>query len=190
MRNFERIGDGVDVGPLMHAITRAPGLWNENTFRTQYVGTPHLDVDDIWLRFSAPQKVQDPGETIGVVNDTGAVWYPAARQLASDVEPIVRALTFRVKGWSLERLLITRVRAGGRILRHADAAGNYVELGDISRYHVVLQGLPGSMFLCGDEQVNMRTGEIWWFNALLEHEVINNSADDRVHLLVDLRTWR
>ena len=35
--------------------------------------------------------------------------------------------------------------------------------------------------------VNMLTGEIWWFNNQAEHEIINNSADDRIHLIVDIR---
>lgn len=171
----------------MHQVMRNAGLWNTEKFRTTYTGTPHIDVDDIWLRYSAPLKVADPNMTADVVNDVGAVWYPAAQKL-TEFKPIVRSLMGVIGAYSLERLLITRVRAGGRILRHADAGGAYVEMGDISRYHVVLQGLPGSMFLCGDESVNMRTGEVWWFNAHEEHEVINNSADDRVHLLVDLRT--
>jgi hypothetical protein len=33
----------------------------------------------------------------------------------------------------------------------------------------------------------MRTGEVWWFNNAIEHEVVNNSADDRIHLIVDIR---
>ena len=35
----------------------------------------------------------------------------------------------------------------------------------------------------------MRTGEIWWFNPHQVHGVLNNSADDRVHLLVDMLVW-
>jgi hypothetical protein len=75
------------------------------------------------------------------------------------------------------------------MLPHADTEGTYVQEGSIMRYHVVVRGEPGSLFRCGDETVNMRTGEVWAFNALLEHEVMNNSADDRIHLLVDCRIW-
>lgn len=186
MRNFHQRGAGIDVQPLMHQIMRHSELWNTERFRTTYTGTPHIDVDDILLRYSAPEKL-NPEMVADVVNDTGAVWYPAANRL-TEYKPIIRSLMNVVEGYSLERLLITRVRPGGRILRHADAAGAYVEMGDISRYHIVLQGLPGSMFLCGNEQVNMRTGEVWWFNAHEEHEVVNNSGDDRVHLMGDIRT--
>jgi hypothetical protein len=55
------------------------------------------------------------------------------------------------------------------------------------RFHVVLQGLPGSLYHCGDEVVQMRTGTVWWFQHREVHSVENNSADDRIHLLVDFR---
>jgi hypothetical protein len=34
----------------------------------------------------------------------------------------------------------------------------------------------------------MAPGEAWWFDNAQEHEVINNSADDRIHMIVDIRT--
>ena len=91
--------------------------------------------------------------------------------------------------YELGRVLITRIPPGGQILPHRDDAGEYVNMRDIARYHVVIQGLPGSLYHCGNETVNMRTGQIWWFNAKLDHAVINESADDRIHLLCDVRTW-
>ena len=58
---------------------------------------------------------------------------------------------------------------------------------DGMRFHVVLHGLPGSLYKCGDEVVCMRTGEVWWFQHREVHSVENNSSDTRIHLLVDLR---
>jgi len=58
------------------------------------------------------------------------------------------------------------------------------------RYHIVLKSSPGTIFRCGDEQVYMAMGEVWWFNNLIEHEVLNNSIDDRIHLVVDIRTYK
>jgi len=52
----------------------------------------------------------------------------------------------------------------------------------------VLQSQPGVDFRAGDEHVFMPTGSVWWFQNKEEHEVINNSADDRIHLVVDIRT--
>jgi len=185
LRNFDKIMDGVNVGPLAHALVRNPDLWNKNTFRTSFENTPHKDVDDIWLRFSDPSHLEAIEK---VINDAGSVWYPAKEALP-EARPIINGLMSQVRAYQLERVLITRIPPGGVILPHADNHGDYVHAGDIARYHVVIQGLPGSMFRCGEETVCMRTGEVWWFNAHVEHEVANHSADDRIHLLVDVRTW-
>ncbi len=168
--------------PLLRELHRRPELWNANRFRTTYPNTPHGDVDDIWLRFSDASKCDTTSTVIG---DNNPVWHPAAKVLP--FQPIVLDLMRRVGAYGLDRCLITRLRPGKRILPHADDQGSYVHDPERERYHVVLQGLPGSLYRTGDETVTMLTGEVWLFDALTEHEVINNSADDRIHMLVDLR---
>ncbi len=185
MRYFHKIAEGVQVGALAHAVTRNGHLWNENTFRTTFPNTPHAGVDDIWLRFSDPEKCTT---TSNIIGDDKPIWWPAA-QLFPEAKPIILDLMRGTSAYELGRVLITRLPPGGRILGHRDDAGDYVNLRDIARYHVVLQGLPGSLYHCGNETVCMRTGEIWWFNAHELHAVENNSVDDRIHLLVDVRTW-
>ena len=39
---------------------------------------------------------------------------------------------------------------------------------------------------CGDEEVTMREGELWWFDNKEEHEARNESDHDRIHLIFDL----
>lgn len=186
MKNFQQLAAGVDVGPLMHALQRQPDLWNRHTWRTKYAGTPHADVSDIWLRFADEKATADTNDLSKVVEDTRPVWYPEIHSLPQ-VRPIVFDLMRRVEAFELGRLLITKLPPGGRILRHSDATGAYTDQTDGARYHIVLQGMPGSLFHAGDETVCMRTGEVWWFNHLAEHAVENNSKDDRIHLLVDTR---
>jgi hypothetical protein len=36
----------------------------------------------------------------------------------------------------------------------------------------------------------MAPGEVWWFDNSKMHEVINNSADDRLTMIVDIRSAR
>jgi hypothetical protein len=48
--------------------------------------------------------------------------------------------------------------------------------------------LPGCVFRAGGEQVSMASGEVWWFDNARTHEVVNNSAGDRIHMIVDIRT--
>lgn len=33
----------------------------------------------------------------------------------------------------------------------------------------------------------MKEGECWYVNTLLKHDVVNNGATDRIHLVVDLK---
>lgn len=185
MRYFYKVASGVEVRPLMLALMAREHLWNQQTFRTTFPNTPHAAVDDIWLRFSDPAKCDT---TTHVIGDDRPIWFQGAIDLPQ-VQPIVLDLMKLVGAYELGRLLITRLRPGGRILRHADRDGSYVQTADRARYHVVLNGAPGSLYNVADETVQMLTGEVWWFNAHEEHEVVNNSADDRIHLLVDVRTW-
>ena len=186
MRHFLKIASGVDVLPLLLSVQRQQFLFNEKRYRTTFENTPHGEVEDIWLRFSDDTIAQ--GDTAAVMADGNSVWHPAATALPL-AKPIVLDLMRRVDAYALDRLLITRLAPGKRILPHADDQGDYVHDPQRVRFHVVLQGLPGSLYRTGDETVTMLSGEVWWFNPLVEHEVVNNSADDRVHALVDLRTW-
>lgn len=186
MKNFQQIAASVDIVPLLHAVQRQPELWDQDKWRTTYTNTPHADVSDIWLRYSNIDAVADTNNTEPVVHDTQPVWYPAFQKLPQ-VRPLVFDLMRRVEAYELGRVLITKLPPGGRILAHSDAVGAYTDQMDGGRYHLILQGLPGSLFKADDETVNMRTGEVWWFNHRAVHEVINNSADDRIHLLIDTR---
>lgn len=186
MRNFQLIATGVDVVPLVMALHAQPQLWNQHNFRTTFTGTPHGQVDDILLRFPSPEKTNDPDHLISAQEDTDPIFYPAWRELPQ-VRPIVFDLMRRVEAVSLNRALITRLKPGGRIQPHRDVDGAYVAREDGLRFHVVLQGFPGSLYHCGDETVTMLTGSVWWFKHREMHAVENNSSSDRIHLLVDFR---
>lgn len=179
MRNFVRLAEGVDVLPLLHSLWRQPDLWKKD-IRTKLPAFE--DTEEILLRFIDYDDDTDP-----VNVDAVDCRFLHAWDCLPEAKPIILDLMRRVSAYSLERVFISRLPPGGRIQPHADTRGTYANLPDIARYHIVLQGLPGSLFRCGDEQVHMRTGEVWAFNARLEHEVVNNSADDRIHLLVDMR---
>lgn len=178
MNNFQCLAAGVDTVPLLNAIMRDRALWNQNTLRTQHENTAHAEVDDIWLRFN---DIEDPEK---VFDDTECVNYPAWWSL-----PQARGLIFdlmrRVEGERLGRVLVTRLRPGCKITPHVDggAPATYYE-----RFHIVLSSAPGCLFRAGDETVHMQAGSVWWFDNTQEHEVINNGIDDRIHLIVDIRT--
>lgn len=53
------------------------------------------------------------------------------------------------------------------------------------RIHVPVITNPGVRFHCGGEDVHMQPGEAWVFDSFQTHEVRNDGADKRIHLVLD-----
>ena len=182
MKNFLLIDPGLDVTPARAQLAMRSHLWNQNTLRTKHPGTAHSQVDDIWLRFNQVSE----GDEFKVIDDMEAINYPAWWEL-TECRNLCFWLMARMHGERLGRAMVTRLKPGAVITPHVDmgAPATYYD-----RFHVVLQGAPGSLFRAGDETVTMRTGQVWWFDNQVEHEVVNNSVDDRIHIVVDIRVSR
>ncbi len=180
MRNFVRMAERVDVLPVVAAIAQHPDLWDEHTLRTRHPQTAHAQASDIWVWFNDV----NPAAIEAVADDKDVIPY-RAWSVIPQVRPIVFDLMRRVEAVRLGRVIITRLAPGKQITPHVDggAPATYY-----SRFHVALQSLPGALFNAGGEAVNMKTGEVWWFDNQALHSVVNNSADDRIVMIVDLRT--
>lgn len=179
MRNFLKVAEGVNVTPLLVALADNPDLWNQNTLRTQHPGTAHSEVSDILVFFN--EITDDPS---AVIDDRQVIPYPAWARLPQ-LRPIIFDLMHMVGGVQLGRVIITRLPPGKTITPHVDG-GAPAEW--YTRYQLALQSLPGCIFSCGDESVSMRTGELWRFENTLEHSVSNASADQRLALIIDVRS--
>ena len=183
MRYFHKFCQGIETMYLMQQIMRQPELWDQQRLRTTHPGTPHSEVSDIWLRFN---RLPEVGNEALVLDEHESINWPAF-----DALPAARAIVFdlmrAVEGERLGRVLITRLAPGKRIAPHVDGGSHAVYY---DRYHVGLQIRPGALFRAGNETVQMATGDCWWFDNSQEHEVINNSDDDRITLIVDIRTRR
>lgn len=178
MRNFQQIAAGVDVAPLLHAIQRQSDLWNQFTVRTDHPKTAHSEVDDILVWFNDLNQGLD-----GIIDDRDVISFPAWEHLPQ-LRPILFDLMRAVGGVRLGRVIITRLAPGKAIAEHVDmgAPADWFE-----RYHIGLQVLPGVLFHAGDETLQMRGGDVIWFNNKQLHSVVNNSADDRIVCIVDIR---
>lgn len=179
MRNFHKVGEGIDVFPIVHALQRQPDLWDRHTLRTTHPGTAHSQVSDILVWFNDLS-----GDIETIANDREVIAFPAWERLPQ-LRPVIFNLIRAVEGVRLGRVIITRLSPGKTITPHVDggAPATYFE-----RYQIALQSFPGCVFTAGDEQVQMRTGEAWWFDNQQLHSVVNNSADDRLALIIDVRT--
>lgn len=189
MKNFQRIATGLNTQPLMLAINRRPELWKEDTYLRDYPQGPFTDVETIMLRFPVKGVYETEKELqdhLSTYDQHESIDYPPYK-LMPEFRPIIMNLMAYVGAERLGRCMINKIRPGGKVYPHADTPV-HAEYWD--RFHIVLQSRPGVDFRCGDEHVYMAEGETWWFQNLHEHEVLNNSADDRIHLVCDLRLSR
>lgn len=189
MKNFMLLASGADVAPLNFAIKRQAHLWKEDTYLRDYPQGPFAQIESIMLRFPVKTVVETEADLADIesrYDQHESIDYPAYK-LLPEARTLIMPLMTRVGGERLGRCMVNKISPGGRIFPHADTP---VHADYYSRFHIVLQSAPGVVFKCGDEQVYMGTGEVWWFNNKEVHEVVNNSADDRIHLIIDIRTSR
>jgi len=187
MKNFQKIGVGIDTVPLLLAIKRRPDLWKEDTYLRDYPQGPFKQIESIMLRFPEKSVHETEAELekhVVTYDQHENIDYPAYK-LLPEARPLIMNLMGYVAGERLGRVMINKIAPGGVIFPHIDTKSH---TDYYSRFHIVLQSQPGVQFRAGDESIYMETGEAWWFDNSQEHEVINNSADDRIHMIVDIRT--
>jgi len=186
VKHFFQVAEGVDVAPVLHGIAIRPELWNQETVRTAHAGSAHKAVDDILLRFNDLGAFKSSGDSASIMDGLETINFPSMFRLPQ-VRPLVFDLMRKVEGERLGRVVITRLLRGSQVTPHIDE-GAYAAY--YSRYHVMLQNSPGSVFNCGDEVCYMAPGSVWWFDTSLQHSVVNNSTIERVTLIVDIRVNR
>lgn len=181
MRNFLKLADNVDVLQLKLELQRNPDLWDEHTLRTKHPSTAHSEVSDIWVFFN---KLPETEEELKLIDDKDVVPYRAWQALPS-LRPIVFALMRQVEAVRLGRVIITRLPPGKTIDAHIDqgAPATYY-----TRYQLAIQCNPGNLFIIDDEEMSFRSGEVWQIDNKKLHGVVNNSDDDRIVCIIDLRS--
>lgn len=177
MNNFTQVGT-FDVELPTTEITSC-NIWNWLNIRRMFPSSGHYDVDDIVLRFHpldqplTQQEVFDSNATVSYFP-----WYAfkACRELVEQNCP---------ENHVIGRVLVAMLRPMGVISSHVDE-GEYAK--NHKRYHFVLNSNSNCTFICGNEALQMKEGEIWTFNHRLEHQVINaDPQNPRVHIIADYR---
>jgi hypothetical protein len=185
MKNFQKISDGIDVSGLLAEIELNSNLWDVNNQRKVYKGTPHDRMSDIWVRYNSLEKCNNDFQLMS--NEHVPIWYPAWRLLPS-LHKIVFDLMAKVEGEMLGGVLITRVPPGMGISPHVDG-GWHVEYYD--KFYLTLKSSEGAYFCCdhdGVERLAPKPGEIWLFDNRKIHWVENESKDDRITVIICIRT--
>ncbi|MCY3639834.1 MAG: aspartyl/asparaginyl beta-hydroxylase domain-containing protein [Gammaproteobacteria bacterium] len=94
-------------------------------------------------------------------------------------------------GEVLGRSRLMRLEPGCKVAPHVDF--NYHWHTRV-RIHIPVITDHAVIFHCGGTEVHMAAGECWIFNSWRRHQVVNNAAITRVHLVIDAagssRFWR
>ena len=102
--------------------------------------------------------------------------------------PHLRALHYHRQvmasfGEVLSRSRLMKLAGGSQVSPHVDF--NYHWYNRL-RIHVPVMTNPKVIFHCGDEAIHMLPGECWIFDSWRWHKVVNNSDQDRTHLVIDI----
>lgn len=84
---------------------------------------------------------------------------------------------------------------GGELTRHTDQVDpdSGLNIGNLSRLHFPIQTNPSVRFGVWEpsgnkREVNMKVGECWVLDTRKPHTVINEGDQDRIHLVIDVKT--
>jgi hypothetical protein len=188
MKYFTLIRRGVDVGPLQQALSVHEELWDQNRARKDSPGSPHNRMSDIWVRYNSDAECKKTGDWSKFNDEHDSIWYPAFYTLEAELSPIIFNLMRLVKGERLGGVLITRIPPGQGIAPHVDRGWH---VGYYDKYYVSIQsGIGATFHHSSGEYINPLAGDIWLFDNRLEHWVKNQSNEDRITLIVCIRSNR
>ncbi|QDH35252.1 aspartyl/asparaginyl beta-hydroxylase domain-containing protein [Porphyrobacter sp. YT40] len=175
MKNFRLLQAQIDTIPLLAEIAASASAFDAHRGRQEKVKVQReaLAIPLRGLRVSAigERERRDVHESRWT---SGSQAYPLARAF-------LKKMARKLDG-ELSRAKIVCLPPGHRVYPHIDR-GEYYRLRN--RYHLVLKS-SGSWMCAGEEEVRMRTGELWWFDNDQLHEARNDGDDDRIHLIFDL----
>jgi mannose-6-phosphate isomerase-like protein (cupin superfamily) len=176
-----KIAEGLDFSLLRAQLTVRQHLWNQITYRKEGRGTPHSQMDDIWLRYRSDEAFKARGDYHGIAEgEFHCVFYPAWSELPA-VRPICFALMTKLEAVELGTMIIYRLAPGKRIDPHTDAgwAVNYYS----TKIHVCLQGGMKCGYRVMNEFKPFKTGDVYIFDNRFEHEIVNETDEDMIMLV-------
>jgi hypothetical protein len=170
--NFKDLG-AFDITEIKNRIQSFKAEWDLNQSRQERYKLFHGDSKNIF------------------VTDIDATWdgfgYPLVKhnideRLNELTKPIVARLE-NMLGGKVGKCLFINLPAGKKVKPHVDL-GYY--LTSVHRCHIPIQTHQDISFTLGGESIHMKEGMGYEINNTRQHSVDNDSAVDRIHLLIDI----
>ena len=169
--NFKYYGS-IDVEPFLSAIDKIyPDDWNKYTFR-QDLFPMHSKTKTIPVLYDADYEV-------GVSKKSS--FY---KIFESSIEYATKKISELTKSnCSIIRFIVTNLPANTVVDSHRDKANSFKLY---NRVHIPLITNDKVLFTVGEETINMAVGEMYEINNNDQlHGVVNNSNQDRLHIILD-----
>jgi hypothetical protein len=147
--------------------------WTEWSFR-QDVSLIHASTHTIRLRwldvFSSTYQLED------------SIDFPVLKNLYPYLESFFLYVEKKYEG-KVCRAILTKQNPYSVIPVHLDRDFTFTHT---HRIHVPIFTNETTFFKCGTKTVNMKVGKTYEINNQLEHSVVNNGSDYKIHLIVDV----
>lgn len=180
--NFLKIGEGIDVLPLLLDVHRQPHLWNKNPCRLSERG-PHSETQDMFLRYKDEKENIEGGNWKNFSDPHFAEWnetidhLPHARKLVFD-------LMARVHAEVLGGVFLYKLQPGKKIHPHVDK-GWHPEFYD--KFNICLQSNRSAAFCYEGEAMVQKAGDVHHFRNDVLHWVVNEGTEDHIVMTVCVR---
>jgi Aspartyl/Asparaginyl beta-hydroxylase len=167
----------LNVEPAFKALSKSI-RWNAHQYRTNDPASPHREVSDIYARY-APLTWQEP-------QPFKAEWY-AYPELTAVLKPLAAAVYDYVDGIELGGVLITKIPAGKQVYPHVDHGYHATTF---TKVCVCIRANEEQSFNFEGQSLRTKTGTCFFFDNSYSHWVLNPSTEDRISMIVCVRTAR
>ena len=181
MPPIQHVSSGLDVAPLVNQLACHPELWNQHTMRTEAYGTPHREVDDIWVRYNPWRNFT--GDPQAFNSEHVSEWYPCISDIPAAWK-LARKVMREVGGKSLGGVLITRIPTGGEVKPHVD---NGWHASHYEKFAVQVKGDRDQAFCFDGCELRPNPGDLYTFDNSQRHWVTNESESERITLIICVR---
>ena len=184
-RYYEKIAYGIPVEQAVAELEAKPELWDVYNERTRSPASPNYGCHDIWIRFRERSELTEPAK---YGEPHFPVFYPAWHELPA-VQAIIWGIVGFVKPVMLGGILITKVPPGKQIKPHDDRGAWNAEF---MNFKVWIPLKTNARVVCRFPTggLVMKAGSAFRVNNLVPHSVENYGGEDRITLIMTMRSER
>lgn len=174
MKNNYKFISKINVNDFKSKIKELPDkVWNEHTLR-QTLFEPHKYTQTLEIMWDI-ESLQT--NKIGKIHSN---YYKLDMEsFLNKLKPIYESIYG--KG-DFIRVLLVKLKCNTNIAPHIDNGESLIKC---KRTHIPIITNENVKFTIGGETKYLQEGEIWEINNTEEHSVVNDSDEDRIHLIVD-----